>query len=116
MKTSCHHLVATCETLGDLIRDVKADIFSKDPTYELSVEELPSLDTIFPRLGVESEDDAFIYYPAVQIRPALSDICMYLHSSGSTGLPKVIPQTHQVLLNWAGSGKFISSSLYFSSF
>ena len=112
MKSSAHRLVATCETLSDLIKDVKADIFAKDPTYELLIEELPALDVIFPRLGVESEEDPFTPYPAVETRPTLSEVCLYLHSSGSTGLPKVIPQTHKILLNWAGSRKFIQNSLY----
>ena len=107
MNSSSHHLVATCETLRDLIKDVKVEMFSKDPTYELSIEELPALDVIFPRLGVESEEDPFIPYPTLETRPDISDICMFLHSSGSTGLPKIIPQTHKTLLNWAGSCKFI---------
>ena len=107
MNSSSHHLVATCETLRDLIKDVKVEIFAKDPTYELSIEELPALDVIFPRLGVESEEDPFIPYPTLETRPAISDVCMFLHSSGSTGLPKTIPQTHETLLNWASSCKFI---------
>ena len=112
IKTSCHHLVATRETLRDLIKDVKADIFVKDPTYELLVDEVPALDVIFPRLGVESEEDPFIPYPAVQTRPALSDICVYLHSSGSTGLPKAIPQSHEIILNWAIAGKLFIFLLF----
>ena len=104
MKTSSHRLIATRETLSDLMKGVKAEIFAKDPTYELSIEELPALDAIFPRLGHEVEEDLFIPYPAVQIRPDLSEVCLYLHSSGSTGLPKVIPQTHKVQINWASSG------------
>jgi len=107
IQSSSHRLVVTCETLSDLIKDVKAEIFAKDPTYELSIESLPALDVIFPHLGVESEEDPFIPYPAIERRPDLSKVCMYLHSSGSTGLPKVIPQTHRVLINWAGSRKFI---------
>ena len=107
MKSSSHHLVATCETLRDLIEDVKVEVFAKDPTYELSIEELPALDVIFPRLGVEVENDPFIPYPNLEKRPSISDVCMFLHSSGSTGLPKTIPQTHKTLLNWAGSCKFI---------
>jgi len=105
--SSSHRLLATCATLSDLIKDVKAEIFAKDPTYELLIEELPALDVIFPRLGLESEGDSFIPYPDIKVRPALSEVCMYLHSSGSTGLPKVIPQTHKALINWAGSRKFI---------
>ena len=105
MSSCSHRLVATCETLRDLIEDVKVEIFAKDPTYELSIEELPALDVIFPRLGVESKKDPFIPYPALETRPAISDVCMFLHSSGSTGLPKTIPQTHKTLLNWAASCK-----------
>ena len=107
MKSCSHRLVATCDTLRDLIEDVKMEIFAKDPTYELSIEELPALDVIFPRLGVESKRDPFIPYPALEIRPAITDVCMFLHSSGSTGLPKTIPQTHKTILNWAASCKFI---------
>lgn len=116
MKSSSHHLVATYQTLGDLIKDVKAEIFARDPTYELSIWESPTLDLIFPRLGVERKEDPFIPYPAVETRPALSEICMYIHSSGSTGLPKVIPQTHKILLNWAASRKFINLYIYSFSF
>ena len=106
MKTSSHRLIATRETLSDLMKCVKAEIFGKDPTYELSIEELPALDAIFPRLGHEVEEDLFTPYPALQIRPDLSEVCLYLHSSGSTGLPKVIPQSHKVQINWAGSRAF----------
>ena len=53
----------------------------------------------FPRLGVESKKDLFIPYPALETRPAISDICMFLHSSRSTCLPKIIPQSHKTLLN-----------------
>jgi phenylacetate-coenzyme A ligase PaaK-like adenylate-forming protein len=89
------------------MEDVKAEIFTKDPRYELSIEEVPALDVIFPRLGVENKTDPFIPYPALEVRPAISDICLFLHSSGSTGLPKTIPQTQQTLLNWAASCEFI---------
>ena len=104
MKTSSHRLIATRETLRDLLNGVKAEIF--EPTYELSIEELPALDAIFPRLGHEVEENPFIPYPPIQIRPDLSEVCLYLHSSGSTGLPKVIPQTHKVQINLASSRTF----------
>jgi acyl-CoA synthetase (AMP-forming)/AMP-acid ligase II len=108
MKSSSHRLVATCETLHNLMKDVKAAVFAKDPTYELLIEELPALDVIFPRLGIESEQDPFIPYPTIEPRPAMSEVCMFLHSSGSTGLPSTIPQTHESLLNWAATRTFIS--------
>ena len=107
MKTSSHRLIATRETLVDLVKGVKEVIFAKDPTYELSIEELPALDAIFPRLGREVQEDPFSPYPAIQIRPDLSEVCLYLHSSGSTGLPKVIPESHKVVINWAASRKLM---------
>ncbi|KZT19307.1 hypothetical protein NEOLEDRAFT_976969 [Neolentinus lepideus HHB14362 ss-1] len=30
----------------------------------------------------------------------MDDICMYLHSSGSTGFPKAIPQMNKAILDW----------------
>ena len=105
MKTSSHRLIATRETLSDLMKGVKEEIFAKDPTYELSIEELPALDTIFPRLGREVAEDPFDPYPAM-IRPGLSEVCLYLHSSGSTGLPKAIPHSHEVQINWAAARRF----------
>ena len=89
------------------MKGVKEEIFAKDPTYELSIEELPALDTIFPRLGREVKKDPFSSYPARQIRPDLSEVCLYLHSSGSTGPPKVIPQRQEVLINWAASRRLM---------
>lgn len=117
MKTSSHRLIATRQTLSHLLNGVKTEVFAKEPTYELSIEELPALDAIFPRLGHEVEEDSFIPYPPIEIRPDLSEVCLYLHSSGSTGLPKVIPQTHKVQINLASSRTFfkVLHRQYYSS-
>jgi acyl-coenzyme A synthetase/AMP-(fatty) acid ligase len=77
-----------------------SELAASDPGYELSIEEVPAVETLYPRLGKEKGDDAFEPYPPYTTRPPLSDVAMYLHSSGSTGLPKAIPQTHLILIHW----------------
>lgn len=103
-KTSCHRLVATCVTLAPLIAGIQQELRNEDPEYKLQVEEMPALSQIYPHLGAETQANAFESYVAPTIRPALDDIAMYLHSSGSTGFPKAIPQTHRILIQWASLG------------
>ena len=78
---------------------MKVELEATTPSYELVIEEVPSLHDIFPKLGVETEHDPFTPFKT-NYEPRLDEIAMYLHSSGSTGLPKAIPQTHQTLLDW----------------
>ncbi|KAJ3503559.1 hypothetical protein NLJ89_g8377 [Agrocybe chaxingu] len=94
----CHRLVTTRETLRPLIDEVEKLLASS--LYELALEEMPPLLEIFPKLGYEKEEDPFQLYPGSS-RPPLDDILMYLHSSGSTGLPKTIPQTFRTMVHWA---------------
>ncbi|KAF7360648.1 General substrate transporter [Mycena venus] len=81
-KTSCHRIVSTCVTLDALL-------------------EVPSVSQVYPNLGAESADCTFEPYLASANRPELDDVCLYLHSSGSTGFPKAIPETHRVLWQWS---------------
>ncbi|KAF7343921.1 General substrate transporter [Mycena venus] len=99
-KTSCHRIVSTCVTLDALLVGVKEELGHVDPDFTLKIEEVPSLSQVYPNLGDEKPDRAFDPYPASANRPALDDVCLYLHSSGSTGLPKAIPETHRVLWQW----------------
>jgi acyl-coenzyme A synthetase/AMP-(fatty) acid ligase len=85
--------------LKDLLDGVKVELETTTPSHELVIEEVPSLHDIFPKLGVETEHDPFTPFVA-NSKPKLDEIAIYLHSSGSTGLPKAIPQTHQTLLDW----------------
>ncbi|CAA7265482.1 unnamed protein product [Cyclocybe aegerita] len=98
-ETSCHRLVATRATLRPLMEDLEKEL-AADPLYALSIEEVPPLFDIFPKLGQEKEEDPFTPYPTAQ-RPSLKEIAMYLHSSGSTGLPKTIAQTFRAIVHWA---------------
>lgn len=99
-ETSCHTLITTKQTLQPLIRDIESELQSLDSTYPLCIEEVPPLHEIFPRLGHEKAEDPFDPYPR-GIRPPLDSISMYIHSSGSTGLPKTVPQTFKSMVHWA---------------
>jgi acyl-coenzyme A synthetase/AMP-(fatty) acid ligase len=88
--------------LKDLLDGVKVELEATTPSYELVIEEVPSLHDIFPKLGVETEHDPFTPFEA-NSKPKLDEIAIYLHSSGSTGLPKAIPQTHQTLIDWTST-------------
>ncbi|KIM43694.1 hypothetical protein M413DRAFT_443603 [Hebeloma cylindrosporum] len=98
--TSCHRLLTTQETLRPLITEVTSELSSSDSPYDLSIEEVPPLLDIFPKLGYEKEEDAFEPYPS-GVRPPLDDVLIYLHSSGSTGFPKTIRQTFKSMVHWA---------------
>ncbi|KAF9078805.1 hypothetical protein BDP27DRAFT_1310201 [Rhodocollybia butyracea] len=95
-KTSAHRVLMTQTTLRGVVDGLKAEIQMVDPTYALSIEEVPSLQQAYPRLGRETVQDPF-----EPIRSTLSlndsDKAIYLHSSGSTGLPKPILFTHKIV-------------------
>ncbi|KAF8054252.1 putative aminoadipate reductase [Lyophyllum atratum] len=100
-KTSCHRLITTQTTLRTLLSGVQAELASSDPAFPLQIEEIPSLAEIYPKLGRETAQDPFERYPPPATRPPLSDTAMILHSSGSTGFPKAISQTHLIISHWA---------------
>ena len=106
-KTSCHRLI-TQPSLSSVISEVKATLAGKG--YALQVDELPAFQKIFPSIGqgVMYHDVAHVEpYPERKV-PLSADIPItYLHSSGSTGFPKPIPQTQNTLLSWCHNGKFV---------
>ncbi|KNZ73642.1 L-aminoadipate-semialdehyde dehydrogenase large subunit [Termitomyces sp. J132] len=64
--------------------------------HQVQIEEIPSYSVVYPHLAHEVVEDPFEYYRAPK-RPSISDTCIILHSSGSTGIPKAVSQTH---LSW----------------
>ncbi|KAF8215632.1 putative nonribosomal peptide synthetase [Mycena galopus ATCC 62051] len=95
--TTSHRLLTTKGSLARLVETVSTD----NASYELRIEEIPLLGQIYPHLGHETSEAAFTPYPNPSVRIALDDVALYLHSSGSTGFPKSIPETHRNLVQQA---------------
>ncbi|KAJ7892397.1 putative aminoadipate reductase [Mycena leptocephala] len=98
--SSCHRIVATCVTLAPVLAGLQQHIADVEPNFALDIEEIPSLAQTYPNLGAETPDCSFQPY-STQGSASLDDIALYMHSSGSSGLPKAIPQTHRALMEWA---------------
>ncbi|KAJ3842699.1 putative aminoadipate reductase [Lentinula raphanica] len=104
-KTGCHRILSTQSTVKELLERVKSELASSSDhaTYDVQVEEIPGLQDLYPKLGMEKETDPFEEY-AVSSYPKEEDIAIYLHSSGSTGLPKAVGLSHTTLIKgWAGT-------------
>ncbi|KZT25929.1 acetyl-CoA synthetase-like protein [Neolentinus lepideus HHB14362 ss-1] len=68
--------------------------------YDLEIIEIPAFTDAFPLLGKETSDDHFEPFELKDWSPNFDDPILYLHSSGSTGFPKPIMQTHRTVLHW----------------
>ncbi|KAJ7236051.1 acetyl-CoA synthetase-like protein [Mycena haematopus] len=95
--TGSHRVLTTKSSLGALLETVATD----NAPYELSIEDIPPLGQIYPHLGHESTDHAFVPYPSPTKSISIDNVALYLHSSGSTGFPKSIPETHRTLVQQA---------------
>ncbi|KAJ7236069.1 hypothetical protein B0H12DRAFT_1256772 [Mycena haematopus] len=84
--TGSHRVLTTKGSLGRLVETVATD----NAPYEVSTEEIPLLGQVYPHLGHESAEHTFVPI-------SLDNVALYLHSSGSTGFPKSIPETHRIL-------------------
>ncbi|KAG6861818.1 hypothetical protein C0995_011700 [Termitomyces sp. Mi166 len=101
MKTSCRRLLVTNVALKSLIDETKARLSTF--SYEVQIEEIPSLAVVYPQLAHETADYPFQSYPTPSRRPTAMDTCIIIHSSGSTGIPKPIPQTHMYWIQIAAT-------------
>jgi acyl-CoA synthetase (AMP-forming)/AMP-acid ligase II len=98
--TSCNRIVATCSMLEPLLAGLKTYIADVDPEFALEIQEAPSLLDAYPNLGAETENCPFQPYPTKVSTASLDNIAMYIHSSGSTGLPRAVGETHRMLEQW----------------
>ncbi|EKM50749.1 uncharacterized protein PHACADRAFT_213638 [Phanerochaete carnosa HHB-10118-sp] len=92
-RTSCRRIV--CQTsMHSLLTDVRAELESvlESEKYALQVDSLPELEEIFPALRGGGSPDLCEPYPHSDEPFSTDDIIFYLHSSGSAGFPKLIPQ------------------------
>jgi acyl-coenzyme A synthetase/AMP-(fatty) acid ligase len=121
-----HRLLTTKLSLGSVVDTLSAELSAADLPYDLSIDEIPLLGQLYPHLGEETSRDPFVPYPSPTVRTPLDDVVMYLHSSGSffvphlqenhefilhtgsTGLPKCIPETHRTLIHFATLGPLSS--------
>lgn len=105
-KTGSHRLIMTRDfaPTADAVRQSL-----ESERYEIHVETLFSLYDIFPHLTISNSNAhrQFIPYPAREKPYDPDELALILHSSGSTGLPKPIPKTHKIVLQWTISGKII---------
>ncbi|KAE9406881.1 acetyl-CoA synthetase-like protein [Gymnopus androsaceus JB14] len=95
-ESSAHRIIMTQATLQAVVNGLKAELETFDPTYALSFEEAPALHDAYPFLGKETAEDPFTPISAT-FSPNDLDKSIYLHSSGSTGLPKPILYTYQFI-------------------
>ncbi|RDB20740.1 Non-canonical non-ribosomal peptide synthetase FUB8 [Hypsizygus marmoreus] len=109
-KTSCTRILTTPETLRGLLDGLKNEVLQNAPDFPLFIQEIPSLHQLYPKLGSEKVEDPFEPYSSPVDRSSMTDIALFLHSSGSTGLPKAIPETHRTLVEWAAAGFHILSA------
>ncbi|KAG6832642.1 putative NRPS-like protein biosynthetic cluster [Tephrocybe sp. NHM501043] len=91
-KTSCRRLLTTHAYLESLINTIKSHTINTFRS-NVKIEEMPSFSSVYPYLAHETADRPFKSYPPPIKRPFKYDLCLYLHSSGSTGNPRPIPIT-----------------------
>ncbi|KAL6300002.1 hypothetical protein BKA93DRAFT_741263 [Sparassis latifolia] len=95
--TDCHRIVhhAPFVSLTDAVRAALPE------SYHLQLDVLPSLSDVFPAFASPSAEHISPPKPYFQTKP--HDPVLYLHSSGSTGFPKPIPQSQLSVLHWAAA-------------
>ncbi|KAJ7123146.1 hypothetical protein C8R44DRAFT_671002 [Mycena epipterygia] len=94
----CHQVLTTSLTLGTVLKEVQ-EVFQQKG-LAITIADIPTTESVFPKLGRETSTDYFRNYETKTFDIQLSSVAFYLHSSGSTGLPKTIPQTQQSILHW----------------
>ncbi|KAF7783265.1 hypothetical protein Agabi119p4_2641 [Agaricus bisporus var. burnettii] len=99
-KASCHHLMVTSGMLPiKLLDTIKEELETHHPNYELNVVEMPSPSYIYPdHWGIATSSTS---YPVPPQQSSPDTIAFYFHSSGSTGLSKLVPLTNRVTCSWA---------------
>ena len=96
-KTGCRRIIAEAAfspTISVLTEQLAAS------GIKLHVDTLPMLHSVFPQFGEVSDPLPVTPFPHSSEVHSMSDIVLYLHSSGSTGLPKPIALKEIQTLQW----------------
>ncbi|GJE99007.1 acetyl-CoA synthetase-like protein [Phanerochaete sordida] len=105
-KTSCTRIISQA-AFAPIIAEVQAELEKEG--LNLAVDELPALQQIFPDFGPAGEAAEVEPFPAPARAPTDEDILLYLHSSGSTGFPKPIPQSQAAFFQWATAPSLVAA-------
>lgn len=109
-KADCHQILATCTKLKSILNRTRQEICKIEPGYNLTIGEMPTISQLFPELCTSGESNGLIE-STQGTKPDLDEIALYLHTSGSTGLPKAIPKTHRELVEFVTFCKSLEHSL-----
>lgn len=106
IKTGCQRLLTQPSLVS--LQDAVQNTLSQNG-HKLHIQELPHLHDVFPFLKVVDEDSPVQPYLRSSTPQQSDDLVIYLHSSGSTGLPKPIPLNQRVSTNWTKTSMCIHS-------
>jgi acyl-coenzyme A synthetase/AMP-(fatty) acid ligase len=111
---SVHHVLVTFSTLSALAGEI-LDTLAEEG-HALKISELPTLGEVYSHFrssGTDSDSDSTETLPEV---PTFSNrVEVYLHSSGSTGMPKAIPYSHEFMCKMQYQGmRFLGWMLHVS--
>lgn len=102
METTACHRVVTQEAVLPHVRKVQDILRAKG--WDVIIDDLVPLPDLFPSLLPTSTGDSrhdVQPYPSPARPPNDNDVILIVHSSGSTGFPKPIPQKEVHLREWA---------------
>ena len=102
LKSSCS-LVLTQSSLKHLLATAKGS--SATTSTAIRILDLPDLREIYPQFGTEKHTVKFEAEdtPSSTTTWSDNDTALYLHSAGSTGLPKAIRITRRMVVHWINS-------------
>lgn len=103
-KTSCHRIISQ-PAFSSLIEGIQSQLAEKK--YDVRVDELPALHDVFPGIFGSGEAAPVDPFPPATKPHSPDDNVLYLHSSGSTGFPKPVPQRQNFMLEFCTSSKLV---------
>lgn len=105
-KTGCHCVVSQ-PAFTPIITDIKSQL--EHEQFDVQLIDLPGLHDIFPEFSGKQNTTPVEPFPPPRKPHDMDDMVLYIHSSGSTGFPKPIPQRQRTVLQWASSSMLLST-------